>query len=102
MRAWQTPTLEYYLADERRSPGDTLAPDRPSADYEWQNGAGWVLTADYADRRALRALDRVLDRVSFEVLLNHENRIRVLESRPQLDRVQFRTLLVILIRNLFT
>jgi hypothetical protein len=45
------------------------------------------------DMRAARAID-TMDRLQFEHLFDLENRTRVVEARPQITRVQYRTALI--------
>lgn len=93
MRAWVTPALIRYFADQKNSADDVICPDRPSADHEWIDGQGWIVPADSADRRASIEIDG-LNRLLFEVLWRHENRLRVLEGLQPITRLVFKQALI--------
>lgn len=53
----------------------------------------YVIPAPTADEKATTAVDR-MDRFQFEVMFNLENRVRALEGKAAITRVQYRTALV--------
>jgi hypothetical protein len=68
----------------------TLTPTEETAAIAQQ--AAW--DADNTqDKRAGRAIDG-MDRLQFEHLFDLENRVRVLEARPQITRIQYRDALI--------
>ena len=52
-----------------------------------------LLVAPTADELAASAVDRV-DRLQFDVLFNHENRMRALEAKAPITPAQFRDALI--------
>jgi hypothetical protein len=98
MRAWQTPEIVRYFDYQRHSPDDTPVPDRPSTDYEWVDGTGWVIPADLEDRLVAQILERTnydpWDRLLFELLWDMENRMRVQEGLQSVSRLIYRNALL--------
>lgn len=68
----------------------TLTPEEESAALARQ--VAWELE-NTVDKRAVVAIDG-LDRLWFEVNFDQENRVRVLESKAQITRVQYRDALI--------
>jgi hypothetical protein len=52
-----------------------------------------ILLVPTTDQRAAAFVDAT-DRLQFEVLFDHENRVRVLELKAQITRAQFRQALI--------
>lgn len=115
MRAWITPELEYYIAQQRRMSHDVQAPDRPTPEHVWENGTGWIIPADIEVQRAVGEID-TLNRLIFEVLFMQENDKRdlrrkinqllpdtyTLQESVAVTRVQYRNALINLWRTLTT
>lgn len=83
----------YYEGDKAHVL-DTAVPQRPTADHTW-NGSMWIAPDPtvVADARAADKVDKI-DRLQFEVAFDVENRVRVLESKPPINRNQYRNALM--------
>jgi hypothetical protein len=53
----------------------------------------FVETAEEAQRKTEAQVDS-MDRLFFEVMFNHESRVRVLEGKPQVTKARFRDELI--------
>lgn len=83
-----------YYEGDRASVLDSVVPQRPSSDYAW-NGVAWVAPDPVVlqDAHAQQATDAI-SRLEFEIWFGQENRIRVLELKPAITRVQYRNALI--------
>lgn len=74
-------------------------PDRPAVDFiisfDAQSGAfiAWVQDPNYKQNQATLYAGSV-DQVQFQLLFNHENRIRALELKPAITAAQFKQALI--------
>lgn len=59
----------------------------------------FVATAEEVAKRQEAKID-TLDRLIFELEFNQENRIRVLEGKPQISRTQYRDALIAVYRSI--
>jgi hypothetical protein len=89
-----------YYEGDRAHQLDQAVPQRPSPYSTW-DGAQWVTpdAATIADIKAQAFADAV-ERVQFRMLFNLNNRVLVLEAKPQLTVPQFKQQVVDLWKQL--
>lgn len=83
-----------YYEGDRVNSLDLAVPQRPGADYIW-NGIAWIAPdpVTLQDAHAQQAIDAI-SRFEFEIWFGQENRIRTLEGKAQITRLQYRTALI--------
>jgi hypothetical protein len=98
-----TPPASYHEGDPQY--GDIVVPQRPDARSTW-NGSAWLpedQTAQAAriDAEALAAIttDKTV-RTFFEAFFDLESRMRVIEAKPSITKVQYRNALLAIFKGM--